>query len=48
MAISNKVGQTSRGEAILKRDTEGNPVIKNGQHVLDEDLQEIAVSYHDL
>ena len=47
MAISNKVGQTSRGEAILKRDTEGNPVIKNGQHVLDEDLSEIAVSYHD-
>lgn len=41
MAISNKVGQTSRGEAILKRDTEGNPVIKNGQHVLDEDYRKL-------
>lgn len=47
MAISNKVGQTSRGEAIFKKDSEGNPIIKNGHHVLDEDLTEIAVSYHD-
>jgi type I restriction enzyme M protein len=47
MAISNKVGQTSRGEAIFKKDSEGNPVIKNGQHILDEDLSEIANSYHD-
>lgn len=45
MAISNKVGQTSRGEAILKKDAEGNPIIRNGQHVLDEDLSEIAESY---
>lgn len=45
MAISNKVGQTSRGEAILKKDSEGNPIIRNGQHVLDEDLSEIAESY---
>lgn len=45
MAISNKVGQTSRGEAIFKRDTEGNPIIKNGQHILDEDLSEIAEDY---
>lgn len=45
MAISNKVGQTSRGEAILKTDSEGNPVIRNGRHVLDEDLSEIAESY---
>lgn len=47
MAISNKVGQTSRGEAIFKKDSEGNPVIKNGQHILDEDLSDIADSYHD-
>lgn len=47
MAISNKVGQTSRGEAILKKDSEGNPIIRNGQHVLDEDLSEIANSYHE-
>lgn len=45
MAISNKVGQTSRGEAIVKKDAEGNPIIVNGQHVLDEDLSEIADSY---
>ncbi len=47
MAISNKVGQTSRGEAIFKKDAEGNPVIRNGQHILDEDLSEIADSYWD-
>lgn len=46
MAISNKVGQTSRGEAIFKKDSEGNPLIRNGQHILDEDLSEIADSYH--
>ena len=45
MAISNKVGQTSRGETIFKKDAEGNPIVRNGQHVLDEDLSEIAESY---
>ena len=45
MAISNKVGQTSRGEAILKKDSEGNPIIINGSHVLDEDLSDIAEAY---
>lgn len=45
MAISNKVGQTSRGEAIFKKDSEGNPIVKNGRHILDEDLSEIADSY---
>lgn len=45
MAISNKVGQTSRGETIFKKDSEGNPIIKSGQHILDEDLSEIADSY---
>ena len=45
MAISNKVGQTSRGEAIFKKDAEGTPIIRNGRHVLDEDLSEIAQSY---
>ena len=47
MAISTKVGQTSRGESILKKDSEGNPIVRNGQHVLDEDLTEIAESYRD-
>jgi type I restriction enzyme M protein len=47
MAISNKVGQTSRGEAIFKKDSEGNPLVRNGQHILDEDLSEIADSYQD-
>lgn len=45
MAISNKVGQTSRGETIFKKDSEGNPIIKNGVHLLDEDLSDIADSY---
>ena len=45
MAISNKVGQTSRGETIFKKDSEGNPIIKNGQHQLDEDLSDIANDY---
>lgn len=47
MAISNKVGQTSRGEAILKKDSEGKPIVVNGQHVLDEDLSDIAKCYKD-
>lgn len=42
MAISNKVGQTSRGEPIFKRDSEGKPLIKNGHHVIDQDLTDIA------
>lgn len=46
MAISNKVGQSSRGEPIFKRDQEGNPVVKNGCYVLDEDLSDIAEDYH--
>lgn len=47
MAISNKIGQTSRGEAIFKKDAEGNPIIRNGQHILDEDLSEIAKNYRE-
>ncbi len=46
MALSNKVGQTSRGEAIFKKDKEGTPIVKNGSHVLDEDLGLIAEDYH--
>src|SRR6185369_15477452 len=46
MAISNKVGQSSRGEPIFKRDAEGNPIIRNGCYVLDEDLSDIAEDYH--
>lgn len=45
MAVSNKVGQTSRGEAILKRNAFGKPIVENGMHVLDEDLSEIAEAY---
>lgn len=46
MAISNKIGQTSRGEAIVKRDTEGNEVIVNNHQLLDEDLSDIADDFH--
>lgn len=45
MAVSNKVGQTSRGEAILKKNAFGKPIVENGVHVLDEDLSEIADAY---
>lgn len=42
MAISNKVGQTSRGEPIFKRDAEGKPVVVNGSFLIDQDLSIIA------
>ncbi|EOU2519119.1 N-6 DNA methylase [Vibrio cholerae] len=42
MAISNKVGQTSRGEPIFKRDSEGRPVVVNGSFLIDQDLSLIA------
>lgn len=42
MAISNKVGQTSRGEPIFKRDSEGKPLISNGGFIIDQDLSAIA------
>lgn len=45
MAVSNKVGQTSRGESILKKDSMGNPVVVDGMHQLDEDLSDIAQAY---
>ena len=47
MAISNKIGQTSRGEAIFKKDSDGSPIVRNGHHILDEDLSEIADSYQE-
>lgn len=46
MAISNKIGQTSRGEPICKIDSDGTPIIKNNSFVLDEDLSDISESYH--
>lgn len=46
MAISNKVGQSSRGEPIFKRDFEGSPIVKDGFYILDEDLSIIAEDYH--
>lgn len=46
MAISNKVGQNSRGETMLKKDASGEPIIIDGQLQLDEDLSDIAESYH--
>lgn len=45
MALSNKVGQTSRGEAIFRRDAQGNPCIENGAFILDEDLTQISEDY---
>lgn len=45
MAISNKVGQTSRGEPIFKRDTEGKPIVSNGGFIIDQDLSTIAEDF---
>lgn len=47
MALSNKIGQTSRGEPIYLRDDEGNQVFSNNQPVLDHDLDQIADDYAD-
>ena len=46
MAISNKVGQNSRGETLLKKDASGEPIIRDGHLLLDEDLSDIADQYH--
>lgn len=46
MAISNKVGQNSRGETMLRKDTNGDPIVVDGHLQLDEDLTEIAECYH--
>ncbi len=46
MAISNKIGQTSRGETIFKKDSLGNPIVEKGFYLLDEDLSEIAADYN--
>lgn len=45
MAISNKIGQSSRGETLLKKDSNGEPMVVNGKLQLDEDLSEIAAAY---
>lgn len=45
MAISRKVGQTSRGEPVFKRDSMGNILVQDNGLVLDEDLSEIADAY---
>ena len=46
MAISNKVGQNSRGETMLKKDANGEPIVVDGHLQLDEDLTDIAECYH--
>lgn len=45
MAISNKVGQSSRGEPQFRRNIEGEFVLEGGSYRLDEDLSEIAANY---
>lgn len=47
MAISNKIGQSSRGETLLKKDSNGAPIVIDGKLQLDEDLSEIAAAYND-
>jgi type I restriction enzyme M protein len=45
MAISNHVGQTSRGVPIFKKDAEGREIVVDGRRVPDEDLTDIAALY---
>ena len=45
MAISNKIGQTSRGVPVFKRDDQGRYILENGERVLDEDLSDIVLAY---
>lgn len=47
MAISNKIGQSSRGVTLLKKDSNGEPIVIDGKLQLDEDLTEIAAAYND-
>ncbi len=47
MAISKKVGQTSRGEAIFKRNDNGQILIGNGAPILDHDMFEILQSFRE-
>lgn len=47
MAISTKIGQSSRGETLLKKDANGEPIVVDGKLQLDEDLTEIAAAYND-
>ncbi len=45
MALSKKIGQNSRGQPVFKRDSTGNLILKNGQPLLDHDLDEILEAY---
>ncbi|ASJ47659.1 N-6 DNA methylase [Bacillus cereus] len=45
MAISNKIGQTSRGEPIFKRNENGKMLIRDGSPILDHDMDDILESY---
>lgn len=47
MALSTKIGQTSRGETLLKKDSNGEPIVVNGKLQLDEDLSDIATAYNE-
>lgn len=45
MGISKKIGQNSRGEPIFKVDDAGDQIVKDGQHVLDHDIDDIIESW---
>ena len=47
MAISTKIGQSSRGETLLKKDANGEPIVIDGKLQLDEDLTDIAAAYNE-
>lgn len=45
MAISKKIGQTSRGEPIFKRNQNGEIIIDNNSPVLDHDIDDIVDAF---
>ncbi|RIK60754.1 MAG: hypothetical protein DCC64_14180 [Planctomycetota bacterium] len=45
MAISNEVGQTSRGAPIYELDESGKPKVLEGVHIVKQDLSDIAKAF---
>lgn len=47
MAISQRVGQDSQGREIFKTDANGDFILRDGQRVLDHDLEEIGAAWQE-
>lgn len=45
LAISKKIGQTSRGEPVFKRNQNGEIMVRDGAPILDHDIDDILESF---